>query len=273
VDREIEVVQFGTICAHAVSMAEAVDLIAQRAASGEGGFALTPNLDHIALSRRDPEMVAACRRAFLMLADSMPLVGLSRVLGLPVREKVSGSDLFEPLMARCARDRLPVFFIGASPKACHEASQRLRGSYPGIQITGCDSAVFNLDTDPGGVIAALRRARESGARVIVVCLPTRKTLLLSRFEDEYRPAVGIGLGCALSFYAGEVRRAPAWVSRLCFEWLYRLIQEPRRLWHRYLVEDVGAVPVLARMVLDRLRGRKLSGPAWPLRPRPVVPEP
>jgi N-acetylglucosaminyldiphosphoundecaprenol N-acetyl-beta-D-mannosaminyltransferase len=266
-DREIEAVQFGPICAHAVSMAEAIDLIVQRAASGEGGFVLTPNVDHIAIARQNPEMVAAYDRAFLSLADGVPLVAVSRLLRLPVREKVSGSDLFEPLMARCALDRLPVFFIGATQETCEAATQKLRASYPGIEIAGHDSSTFDLDTDPDGAIDAVRRARRSGARLIVVCLPPRKQLLLSRFENEYRPAVGIGAGSALSFYVGDVRRAPTWVSGLGFEWLYRLFQEPRRLWHRYLVEDVAALPVLAGMVLDRLRGKPLSWTARPLRRR------
>jgi N-acetylglucosaminyldiphosphoundecaprenol N-acetyl-beta-D-mannosaminyltransferase len=276
---EVEVVQFGQVCAHAVSMAEAVDLIARRASSGRGGFVLTPNLDHVALSRRDPQVIAAYRRVFLALADGMPLVALSKLLRLPVREKVSGSDLFEPLMARCARDGLPVFFMGATPEACQVADQRLRASYPHIRIAGHDSSMFDPEANPEGVAAALRRARDSGARVIVVCLPSKKTLLLSRFEDEYRPAVGIGAGAALSFYVGEVRRAPSWVSRVGLEWLYRLVQEPGRLWRRYLVEDMVALPILAGMVLDRLRGRALvrvvrrsvSAPDSAERPAPPAP--
>lgn len=266
VGRAIEVVQFGPICVHAVSMAEAIDLIARRAASGEGGFVLTPNVDHVAMARRNPELVSAYQRAFLSLADGMPLVAISRLLRLPLREKVSGSDLFEPLMARCARDRLPVFFIGATREACEVATQRLRTNHPGMEVAGYDSSIFDLDANPDGVIAVLRRARESGARLIVVCLPPRKQLLLSRFEGEYRPALGIGAGSALAFYVGWVRRAPAWVSRLGFEWLYRLSQEPRRLWRRYLIEDLAALPVLARMSFDRLRGRPLSRTTGLLRP-------
>ena len=268
-DREIEVVQFGPVCAHAVSMGEAIDVIAQRAASGEGGFVLTPNLDHIAIARKNPEMVTAYRRAFLSLADGVPLVAVSRLLRLPVKEKVSGSDLFEPLMARCAVDHLPVFFLGATQETCRAATQKLEASHPGIEIVGSDSSVFDLDADPSGAVEALRHARQSAARLIVACLPPRKQLLLARFEDEYRPAVGIGAGSALSFYVGEVRRAPAWASALGLEWLHRLTREPRRLWRRYLIEDMAALPVLAQMVFDRLRGRPLSRSAGTLR-RPAA---
>jgi N-acetylglucosaminyldiphosphoundecaprenol N-acetyl-beta-D-mannosaminyltransferase len=255
--RAIDVVEFGPICAHAVSMAEAIDLIAARAAGEEGGFVLTPNVDHLAVARGNPELASAYQRAFLSLADGMPLVAISRLLRLPLREKVSGSDLLEPLMARCARDHLPVFFLGATPEICEAASATLRARHPGLEIAGYDASLFDVDANPAAIVAALRGARASGARLILVCLPTRKQVLLSRFEGEYRPAVGIGTGSALAFYAGGLRRAPAWVSRLGFEWFFRLCQEPRRLWRRYLVEDLAAVPVLLRMLGRRLRGRPL----------------
>lgn len=261
VDRQIEVVEFGPIRAHAVSMAEAIDLIAERARGHEGGFVLTPNVDHLALACGTPEMAHASQRAFLSLADGVPLVAVSRALRLPLREKVSGSDLFEPLMARCARDRLPVFFLGATPRTCDTAMSKLRATYRDIIIAGHDSSMFDLDNDPAAVVDTLRRARASGARLLVVCLPPRKQLLLARFEEEYRPAVGIGVGSSLSFYVGEVPRAPRWLSRAGGEWLYRLLREPRRLWRRYLVEDLAALPALAGMVIDRLRGRPLSQPA------------
>lgn len=257
-DLQVPVVQFGPLCAHAVSMEEAVDLIARRAASGRGGFVLTPNLDHLATSLRNPELASAYDRVFLSLADGMPLVVASRLLGLPLRQKVSGSDLFAPLMARCASDRLPVFFLGASDETCEAASRRLRADHPGIEIVGFDSSRFDLDANPEGARDALRHARDRGARLIVVCLPTAKTLMLSRFEDDYRPAVGIGAGATLAFYAGEVPRAPVWMSRAGLEWLHRLSQEPSRLWRRYLVENPRALSVFLGMALSRARGRPLQ---------------
>lgn len=259
-DPEVPLVDFGPICAHAVSMDEAVDLIARRAASGRGGFVLTPNVDHVATAMHHPELAAAYGKVFLSLADGMPLVATSRLLGLPVRQKVSGSDLFAPLMARCAADGLPVFFLGASDETCAAASRRLRAEHPAIQIAGFDSSRFDLAADPEAARAALRRARDQGARVIVVCLPALKQLMLARFEDDYRPAVGIGAGATLAFYAGEVPRAPRWVSRVGLEWLHRLSQEPARLWRRYLVENPRALVVFAGMAVGRARGRPLQRP-------------
>jgi N-acetylglucosaminyldiphosphoundecaprenol N-acetyl-beta-D-mannosaminyltransferase len=256
-EQAIAAVRFGPLRAHAVTLSAAIDLICRRAHSGAGGFVLTPNVDHLAQARRNPELRAAYERAFLSLVDGMPLLLISRLLRLPIREKVSGSDLFEPLMARCARDGLPVFFLGATRDACERASEKLRRSHAGIRVAGHDSSFFDLDADPGAARAALRRARDLGARVVLACVPVAKQLMLYRFEEDYRPAVGIGAGSALAFYAGEVRRAPSGLSRLGLEWLYRLAQEPRRLWRRYLVEDSAALPILLGMVLDRARGRTL----------------
>lgn len=253
--RDVALVDFGGIRVHAVSIAEALDIIAKRAAGGLGGFVLTPNVAHIAFATRSAEFVAAYGRCFLSLADGMPLVLLSRLLRLPLRHKVSGSELFAPLMARCAQDGLPVFFVGATDSACAAAIAKLRASYPNIEIAGYDSSSFDLDHAPERAAAVLRRARDAGARLIVVCLPMAKQLMLARYEDEYRPAVGIGAGAALSFYAGEIRQAPAWMSRSGLEWAHRLSQEPRRLWRRYLVDSMWALPVFARMVADRLAGR------------------
>jgi N-acetylglucosaminyldiphosphoundecaprenol N-acetyl-beta-D-mannosaminyltransferase len=255
VTRQVAIVDFGPVHAHAVSIDEAIDTIAERAGSGEGGFVLTPNVDHISISSRNAEFAAAYRRCFLSLADGMPLVLISRLLRLPLRDKVSGSDLFEPLMARCGRDGLPVFFLGATPEACQAGARKLQAAYPKIQVTGYDSSMFDLEADPGHAVAVLRRARDIGTRLIVVCLPPVKQMMLFRFEEEYRPAVGLGAGSALSFYVGEVMRAPAWMSRSGLEWLYRLSREPRRLWRRYLLEAAWALPVFTRMALDRLAGR------------------
>jgi N-acetylglucosaminyldiphosphoundecaprenol N-acetyl-beta-D-mannosaminyltransferase len=152
----------------------------------------------------------------------MPLVAAARLLRLPLRSKVSGSDLLEPLMERCAADGLPVYFIGAAPETCEVAVERLRRDVPRLKLVGYHSSAFDLEREPEAARNACRRARDLGARLVVVFLPTMKTLMLHRFESDYQPALGIGLGQSLAFYAGHVRRAPRWMSRLGLEWAYRL---------------------------------------------------
>jgi N-acetylglucosaminyldiphosphoundecaprenol N-acetyl-beta-D-mannosaminyltransferase len=258
--RELYRVSFGRIFAHAVSAEEAIDLIVDRAASDLGGFVMTPNVDHIAIAQRSPEFAKAYQNVYLSLADGMPMVLVSRLLRLSLRTKVSGSDVFEPLLARCAREGLPIFLLGSTGDACERAILTLKRRYPDIEITGYDDSRFEPDEDPDTVVRALHRARASGARIIICSLPPSKQIILSQHMWEYAPAVGVATGGALSFFVGDVRRAPAWVSRLSFEWLWRLAHEPARLWRRYLIEDIAALPVFAAMVIKRLTGAPLCEP-------------
>jgi N-acetylglucosaminyldiphosphoundecaprenol N-acetyl-beta-D-mannosaminyltransferase len=258
--RELPRVRFGRVHAHGVGPEEAIDLIVARASSGLGGFVLTPNVDHVAMAQRSPALVDAYRRCFLSLPDGMPLLMVARMLHLPLPAKVSGSDIFEPLLARCAHEGLPVFFLGSTAESCERATLLLKERYPQIEITGYDDSFFDPTSDSDTAVNALHRARASGARVIICSLPPAKQVLLSEFMWEYAPAVGVATAGALGFFVGDIKRAPSWISRSGFEWMYRLAQEPRRLWRRYLVEDFGAFPVFARMLLQRLMGRSLSEP-------------
>ncbi|HEY1333428.1 MAG TPA: WecB/TagA/CpsF family glycosyltransferase, partial [Myxococcaceae bacterium] len=256
--RELRRIRYGRVFAHGVEHDEAIDLIVARAKSGLGGFVLTPNVDHIALARREPAMSEAYENCFLSLADGMPLVAICRLLRLPLHHKVSGSDLLVPLLERCADDGLPIFFFGGSWEVCDRAQRMLKERYPHIEITGHDSSDFDSHGNLQNAIDALHRARASGARIIICSLPPAKQVLLDQLMWEYAPAVGVATGGALSFFVGDVKRAPRWVSKCGLEWLYRLIQEPSRLWHRYLVEDLGALPAFMAMVLRRMTGRALT---------------
>ena len=186
------------------------------------------------------------------------MVLASRLLRLPLQEKVSGSDVFEPLLARCADEGLPVFFLGSTAELNERAILTLKERYPDIEITGYDDSYFDAENDAEAAAHALRRARATGARIIICSLPPAKQVLLSQLMWDYAPAVGVATGGALSFFVGDVKRAPAWVSNLSFEWLWRLVHEPARLWRRYLIEDAAAIPVLTGMLLTRLLRRPLA---------------
>ena len=258
--RDLPRVRFGRIHAHGVEREEAIDLIVERAQSDLGGFVLTPNVDHIAQAQRSTSLVHAYQRCFLSLPDGMPLVMICRLLRLPLHTKVSGSDIFEPLLARCAKEGLPIYFFGSTSELNERATLMLKERYPEIEITGYDDSFYDPECDDGTAVRALHQARASGARVIICSLPPAKQVLLSQYMWEYAPAVGVATGGALSFFVGDIKRAPSWISRSGLEWLYRLVQEPTRLWRRYLVEDFAAFPVFAGMVLRRLAGRSLSEP-------------
>jgi N-acetylglucosaminyldiphosphoundecaprenol N-acetyl-beta-D-mannosaminyltransferase len=229
--------------------ASAVDAIAALVRGGRGGRVFTPNLDHILLVERRADFRAAYSRASLSLADGMPLVWASRRRGQPLPERVCGADLIEPLAARAAREGWSVYLLGGAAGSGEEAGRQLVARH-GVTIAGASAPRVAVDggDDEGDDEGAISDAvRASGASIVFVALGSPKQeLFIDRIADAVAPAVLIGVGAGLDFVAGRVQRAPAWIGRLGFEWLFRLVVEPRRLWRRYLVGGPPALRALFR---------------------------
>jgi N-acetylglucosaminyldiphosphoundecaprenol N-acetyl-beta-D-mannosaminyltransferase len=242
----------------------ALDAIDALVDARRGGFVVTPNVDHLVVARRDARLRDAYARASLSLADGMPLIWMARALGTPLPEKVSGSDLLGPLMARAATQHRRVFLLGGTPAVSATASDRLTHDYPGLTIAGRDCSIWSPEAGPAADAALVTAIRRAHTDLVIVALGSPKQeICMARIADAVAPAVLLGLGASLDFVAGAVRRAPAWMSAAGFEWLYRLAQEPGRLAHRYLVRDLAVVPLfatdLARRVVRGLPRRTALG--------------
>jgi N-acetylglucosaminyldiphosphoundecaprenol N-acetyl-beta-D-mannosaminyltransferase len=241
-------VRIGHVRVDAVTLDGALDAIEELIGDGKGGAVYTPNVDHIVQAERHAAFRAAYDRASLALPDGAPVVWASRVLGTPIPEKVSGSDLVWPLAHRAADCGWRVFLVGGLPGAAREAANRFRERCA-LDVVGVDDSRVDI-TDPASYAPLLERIRAARPDVVLVAFGAPKQeLFIDRVRDAIRPAVAIGVGASLDFVAGRVRRAPAWMSRVGLEWFYRLCQEPRRLWRRYLVQD----PLFAVIVLRGLR--------------------
>jgi N-acetylglucosaminyldiphosphoundecaprenol N-acetyl-beta-D-mannosaminyltransferase len=251
--RSLERVAFGKIYAHAIDFEGAIAQILQRVETRGGGFVVTPNVDHVCLAETDAALCAAYADAFLSLADGMPLVWIAKILGLPIREKISGSDLVEPLLERGARRDLRVYFLGASERVNEKAKAILERTYPGLLVVGYDSPMIDLKKldDQAAVIARVKAADPQLLLVALGC--PKQELWMHRFTPALDGIVALGIGATLDFIAGEVQRAPRWMSGIGLEWTYRLFQEPKRLAHRYLVRDRAIAGIFVRMARERLR--------------------
>lgn len=254
--RPARAIRFGHIHADAVTAADAIDRIVDRVRSGEGGYVVTPNVDHVCLAEHDAELRAAYRDAFLSIPDGKPLLWIASWLGTPLPEKVSGSDLILPLLRRAADEGLTVFFLGSTEATCAAAARNLAAQCPGLRIGGWASPVFDPAGDPTDVEEALEKVSAAHPDLLLVAMGCPKQeYLLWRYLEAYAPAVGVGVGGSLEFAAGSVRRAPRWVSDHGLEWLFRLAQEPGRLWRRYLVRDRHIVRIAWRMRREANRER------------------
>jgi N-acetylglucosaminyldiphosphoundecaprenol N-acetyl-beta-D-mannosaminyltransferase len=192
-------------------------------------------------------MKAAYERVSLSLVDGMPLVWAARVLGRPVPEQVSGSDLVMPLLERAAERRWRVCFFGGAEGVGAKARDRLRETLPALQVVGVEAPRVDVDApaeERDGLLAPIVAMKPD---IILVALGAPKQeIWIDRNRDALRPAVLLGIGASLDFIAGTIPRAPRWMSRAGLEWLFRLSREPRRLAYRYLVRDPRFLRILAR---------------------------
>ncbi|GJG89208.1 N-acetylmannosaminyltransferase [Gemmatimonadetes bacterium T265] len=232
----------------------ALDVLVAR---GEGGAVFTPNVDHVVMAERDEAFRAAYAGASLSLADGAPVVWASHVLRPRVPEKLSGSDMLLPIARLAASRGWRVYLLGGGPGSVAEAARRLRDEH-GVHVVGTDDARIASEPDPAldaPVVARLRAARPD--LVFVALGAPKQELFIARSLAGMGPVVAVGVGASLDFLAGTLRRSPAWMSRAGLEWLYRLGQEPRRLWRRYLIQDPKFVLVVLR-TLCRPRRERVS---------------
>ena len=234
-----------------VTLSEAVEAIAELVAQRRGGIVCTPNVDHIVLLEDDARLREAYSSASLVCADGMPIIWASRLLGTPLREKVSGSDLVVPLLQRATDARWRVYLVGGGEGVAARAAERLKHDSPALEIVGIDARFIDLDRDPPGHDALASGVRAARPDLVLLALGCPKQeIVMHRIAAAVRPAVCVGVGASLDFLAGTMARAPRWMSAAGLEWLYRLAREPRRLWRRYLVRD----PRFASILLRDLRG-------------------
>lgn len=221
---------------NAITEARCVEHVLDELDGGNGGVLVTPNLDHLRRCARDLTFNALLDEASVVVADGMPLVWASRVQRTPLPERIAGSDLISSLSAGAAGRGHSVFLLGGAPGTAESAAAVLTTRSPGLKIAGvhCPPLGFEKNQDAmNAVIAALIEAKPS---IVFVALGSPKQeYLINRIRKVLPDAWWLGVGVSFSFLSGDVKRAPAWMRRTGLEWFHRLIQEPRRLFHRYVM--------------------------------------
>jgi N-acetylglucosaminyldiphosphoundecaprenol N-acetyl-beta-D-mannosaminyltransferase len=217
---------------HDLTMDEAVAEIARLVAARRPRYVATANLDFAARASEDVELQRILLEAELVLCDGQPLVWASRRAGTPLRERVAGSDLVPRLAAEAATRNWSLFFLGGEPDSLAAALARLRHEHPGLRVDGY-APPFQplLEMDHDDLAARIRAARPDLLFVAFGC-PKQEKWIYMHYQRLGVP-VSIGVGATVDFLAGRYRRAPRWAQAIGAEWVVRLGQEPRRLFHRY----------------------------------------
>ena len=227
--------------------------VADRLANGSGGYVCFTNVHAVVTGRRDARFRDVTNESFLSLADGKAVFWAGRARGARDLGHVPGPDFMLAALRRFATHRH--YFYGGAPATLDALVARLRETIPGLNVCGAYSPPFRPQTE-----AERRedcaRIRDAGAEFVWMGLGAPKQeLWMAASAEELRPAILFGVGAAFDFHAGTVRRAPAWMRTLGLEWLYRLCQEPRRLWRRYLVTNSLFVTYLIRDLWPAQRER------------------
>ena len=206
------------------------------------------NAHTLNLAHADSDFRALLNRAGIVLGDGAGVMIAARLARSPLPANLNGSDFNPQILRRAAERGWPVYFLGASPGVAEAAAARWRSELPTLEVAGARDGFFPRSS--AGEVAAAIRA--TGAGVVMVAMGNP---LQERWIDEHLEAtgarLGVGVGAFLDFSAGRVPRSPTWMNRVGIEWLYRLYQEPRRMWRRYLL---GNPLFLARVAKERLVG-------------------
>ncbi|MGF1498174.1 MAG: WecB/TagA/CpsF family glycosyltransferase [Elainellaceae cyanobacterium] len=213
------------------------DLLAQLKS---GGIVFTPNVDHIIELNQNPQFREAYAIATHRTCDSQILMYASRFLGTPIREKISGSDLFPAFYHNYRHDEdVRIFLLGGKEGVAQRARERINDKVGREMVVGAHSPSFGFETHADECESIVARINRSNATVLAVGVGAPKQeQWICRYKDRFdRIRLFFALGATLDFEAGSRRRAPKWVSNLGVEWLYRMVQEPGRLYKRYLIKD------------------------------------
>ena len=215
-----------------------------------GGVVFTPNVDHIVKLQTDLAFRRAYRFATYRVCDSQILLWTSRLLNQPIREKIAGSDLFPAFYHHYKHDSsVKIFLLGSAPGVAEMARRNINAKVGREMVVGAHSPSFNFLEDAGESEEIVRLIHQSGATVLAVGVgaPKQEKWLFQNRDKLAQIRVAFAVGATIDFEAGHTRRSPAWISHLGLEWMYRLVKEPKRLWKRYLVEDL----VFFRLLLSR----------------------
>ncbi len=247
-----------TVCGVAINNIttyQALGMIDQFVQQRKNSIVVTPNVDHIVKLQNDAEFMRIYRDASLVLADGMPLLWASRILGNPIVEKISGSDIFWNICELASQKQYGLFLLGGRPGAASGAAQTLQGKYPGIRITGTYCPPFGFEYDPAenSKIIAMIRAAKPDILFVGLGAPKQEKWIYNH-RKELNVPVSMGIGVTFEFACGMVKRAPLWMQRSGLEWMWRLLMEPGRLWKRYLVEDMKFFILVLRQKFQNIRG-------------------
>ena len=240
-----------------LSARQAVDELIQAVHARERGVLCTVNVAILMMMRSNARLQRFVESSRWTVADGQPLIWASHLGQQPLPERVTGIDLIDLLCARAVREGIGVYFLGADNKITRKTADVLRNRHPGLDVRGCADGYFSPEQAP----ARAQAVAESGAEVLFVAMGVpRQEYFIEEQWEHFGARVVIGVGGSFDVIAGFRKRAPSYIQRAGLEWAYRLVQEPRRLFKRYLVTNSQFLGLMARTFIIHLRHSRRALP-------------
>ena len=207
----------------------------------KSGVVFTPNVDHIVKLQRDSEFAQSYSIGDYKVCDSQIVMYASKFLGTPIKEKISGSD-FLPAFCNYHKNNkeIKIFLLGAAQGVASKAQKKINHKVGRMIVVNCYSPPLGFEKDKAECLKIVDMVNNSDATVLVIGFGAPKQeKWLYKYKDYFKSIkIFMALGATIDFEAGHVKRAPKWMSEIGLEWLFRLLCEPKRLWKRYLLDDI-----------------------------------
>lgn len=242
-------IRFFGVAMDALSMEETVLEIERRMATGCFTQHVVVNVAKLVQMQDNHELADAIQRCDIVNIDGAGIVFGGRILGFSIPERVAGIDLFERLLAYGEQAGRSVFLLGATSEIIAETVSVVRRRFPGLKIAGYHHGYFWEDEK-----SIVREIHDSGAEMLFVGIGSpMKERFIDRWRDDFGVLFAMGVGGSFDVISGKVKRAPRWMQTAGLEWLYRTIQEPRRMWWRYLSTNTRFAWMILREMLGQVQ--------------------
>lgn len=220
-----------------------IDNLSQRELLEElqSGVVFTPNVDHLIKLQTDREFLKNYLTADYRVCDSQIVMYASRILGTPLKQKISGSDLFPAFYTYHKHNEdVKIFLLGAGEGVARKAQEKINSKVGRNIIVASHSPSFSFENNDRECMEIVEMINCSEATVLAIGVgaPKQERWIVKYKNKLPRIKIYLALGATIDFEAGNLQRAPKWMSHVGFEWLYRLVSEPKRLWKRYLLEGM-----------------------------------
>jgi len=237
-----------------VTLGEAAERFSEIARKKETRVIFAANTEAVVLMRSNPEFRRSYIEADYLLADGMPLVWFSHLIGDSLPERVTGSDLLPELCRLAEKKLLKVFLLGGTEEVTPKAVENLLKLFPALQVAGMTTPWIDLSDSEAVSSDLVETINQSGADIVFVGFGAPKQeIWITRNKKKLTTGILLAVGGTFDFLAGKTVRAPLWMQRSGLEWFWRLLHEPKRLWRRYLIGNVRFL-VIAWSEWQRKRG-------------------